>query len=318
MADDSKIYQWGDSRRFNSYARYFRNYFGARVQKVTINAGFSCPNRDGTCGVGGCTFCNNEAFTPSYCTSDKSVARQIEEGVEFHSNRYRTADKFLAYFQSFSNTHASLEHLKTIYNQAFETEGVVGVVIGTRPDCVDEQKLDYFAQLAKKHYVAIEYGVESCHNDTLRAINRGHDFECAVRAINATAERGIHVGAHFILGLPGESDRMLIDQTALINNLPLTTIKFHQLQIFKETAMAEQYAAKPDMFRFWELPQYIDLFIEILRRLRPDIIVERFASEAPPRYHCGKNWGLIRNDKLIAMMEKRLAELDASQGDLYI
>lgn len=318
MADDSKIYQWGDSRRFNSYAGYFRNYFGTRVQKVTINAGFSCPNRDGTCGVGGCTFCNNEAFTPSYCTADKSVSQQIEEGVEFHSNRYRTADKFLAYFQSFSNTHASLEHLKAIYNQAFETEGVVGVVIGTRPDCVDEQKLDYFAQLAKKHYVAIEYGVESCHNDTLRAINRGHDFECAVRAINATAERGIHVGAHFILGLPGESDQMLIDQTALINKLPLTTIKFHQLQIFKGTAMAEQYAANPSMFRFWELPQYIDLFIEILRRLRPDIVVERFASEAPPRYHCGKNWGLIRNDKLIVMLEKRLAELDAFQGELYM
>lgn len=311
-------YSWGDDRRFNSYSGYFRKMFGCRVQKLSINAGFSCPNRDGSVASGGCTFCNNEAFTPSYCTTDKRVVTQIDEGIEFHLNRYRKAEKFLAYFQSFSNTHAPLDHLKEIYSQALNHPSIAGVVIGTRPDCVDEQKLDYFAELSKHHYVAIEYGIESCYNDTLRSINRGHDFECAQKAIEMTAERGIYTGAHFILGLPGESNQMLIDQTATINDLPLNTIKFHQLQIFKGTAMAKEYDADPDKFRFWELPEYIDLFIEILRRLRPDLTVERFASEAPPRYHYGRNWGLIRNESLLQMLEKRMTEQDVWQGELCV
>lgn len=311
-------YLWGDSRRFNSYSSYFTRQFGGRVQKVAINAGFSCPNRDGTLAHGGCTFCNNEAFTPSYCTPGKSVARQIEEGIEFHANRYRRAAKFLAYFQSFSNTHAPLHHLRTIYNQALEYPDVVGIVVGTRPDCMDDEKLDYFAELARTHYVTIEYGVESCYDATLNTINRGHDFECARRAIEATAERGIHVGAHFILGLPGETDEMIIAQTDFINRLPLTTIKFHQLQIFNGTAMADEYDRAPERFRFWELDEYVDLFVEITRRLRPDIVIERFASEAPPRFHHGPNWGLVRNEHLMAIYEKRLAELDAWQGQLYM
>lgn len=310
-------YPWGDNRRFNSYSGYFRRLFGGRMQKVTVNAGFTCPNRDGSVGTGGCTFCNNEAFTPSYCMRGGDVAWQIKEGIDFHRNRYREADKFLAYFQSFSNTYAPLERLKEIYNQALEFPEVAGLIIGTRPDCIDDEKLDYFAELARDRYVAIEYGVESCYDSTLRAINRGHDFACAAEAIRKTAERGIHTGAHFILGLPGESDRMLIDQTAAINALPLTTIKFHQLQIFKGTAMAADYETAPDKYRFWELPEYIDLFIEILRRLRPDVVVERFASEAPPRYHAGRNWGLVRNEQLLSMFEKRLAERDTFQGELY-
>lgn len=312
------MYPWGDDRRYNSYSGYFRRTFGGRVQKVTINAGFTCPNRDGTVGVGGCTFCDNEAFTPSYCRPEKSVLQQIEEGVEFHAGRYRGAEKFIAYFQSFSNTYAPLERLKEVYMQAFEHPKVVGIVVGTRPDCVDEEKLDFFAELGREKYVAIEYGVESCHDVTLEAINRGHDFATARRAIEMTAERGIRTGAHFILGFPGESDRMLIDQTAVINTLPLDTIKFHQLQIFRQTKMAAEYAADPARFRFWSIPEYIDLFVEITRRLRPDIVIERFASEAPPRFHVDHRWGLVRNEQLLAMYEKRLAELDTFQGELYI
>lgn len=311
------MYPWGDDRPFNSYSGYFRRLLGGRVQKVAVNAGFTCPNRDGTAGTGGCTFCNNEAFTPSYCKPGKSVAQQIEEGIEFHLNRYRKAEKYLAYFQSFSNTYAPLEDLRMVYGQALAHPLVAGVVIGTRPDCVDEGKLDYFASLAREKYVAIEYGIESCHDRTLKAINRGHDFECARRAVEATAERGIHVGAHFILGLPDETDDMLISQTELINSLPLTTVKFHQLQVFKGTAMAEEWQAHPERFPCRPLPEYIDLFIEILRRLRPDIVVERFAGEAPPRYHLGPNWGLIRNEQLLAMLEKRLLERSTYQGELY-
>lgn len=311
------MHAWGDNRPYNSYAAYFRRLFGSRVQKVAVDAGFSCPNRDGTISVGGCTFCNNSTFTPSYCTPTKSVAQQIDEGIEFHRRRYRTATRYLAYFQAFTNTHAPLDKLRELYDQALQNPLVAGVVIGTRPDCVDEQKLDYFAELSRKCYVALEYGIESCNDSVLTSINRGHDYATAIRAVNMTAERGIHCGAHFILGLPGQSDEELIAQTDKINALPLTTVKFHQLQIFRGTAMAEQYDANPASFRFWSIEEYIDLFSEILARLRPDIVVERFASEAPPRYHYGKNWGLVRNETLWMMLERRLLEKEIYQGRYY-
>ena len=332
------MYEWGDDRRFNSYSRYFRELLGGRVQKVAINAGLGCPNRTepvgqlsgaegGSVSLGGCTFCSNEAFTPSYCRPEKSITRQIDEGVEFHANRYRKAERYLAYFQSFSNTYAPLERLEQIYGEALAHPLVTGIVVGTRPDCVDEAKLDYFAHIARTHYVAIEYGIESTFDETLKAVNRGHDFECARRAVEMTAERaatlshnpgcGLHIGAHFILGFPGETDEMLLAQTDTINSLPLTTVKFHQLQIFKGTAMAEEYARDPDKFPFRTPEEYIDFFIAILRHLRPSLVVERFAGEAPPRHRIGRSWGGIRNETLLAMLEKRLAELDVRQGDLY-
>ncbi|MDR2885443.1 MAG: TIGR01212 family radical SAM protein, partial [Rikenellaceae bacterium] len=302
---------------WNSYSGYFRRHFGERMQKVAINVGFTCPNRDGTVGAGGCTFCNNEAFTPSYCKPEKSVAQQIAEGIEFHERRYRSVGRYLAYFQSFSNTHAPLEQLRKLYGQALAHPAVAGIVVGTRPDCVDVAKLDYFALLLPTHYVSVEYGVESCYDDTLKAINRGHDMACARRAIEATAARGIAVGAHFILGLPGETCEMLVDQTAVINSLPLTSVKFHQLQIFRGTPMAEDWSQHPEKYTFRTLDEYIDLFSEILRRLRPDIVVERFAGEAPPRFHVDGQWGLVRNEQLVSMLEKRLKERGQYQGELY-
>ncbi len=305
-------------RRFNSYSAHFKRLFGTRVQKVAINAGFSCPNRDGSVGEGGCTFCINEAFTPSYCTPSKSITQQIDEGVEFHLRRYRKATRYLAYFQSFSNTYAPLEQLQQIYSEALAHPAISGVVVGTRPDCIDEAKLDYFAALAKEHYVALEYGIESTYDQTLRAINRGHDFECARRAVEMTSERGISVGAHFILGLPGESEQMLHAQIDTINSLPLNTIKFHQLQIFRSTRMADDFDRDPSQFRFWERKEYIDLFIDLLERLHPDLVVERFASEAPPRYHYGTNWGLVRNETMLSLFEKRLEQRGTYQGRLYV
>ncbi|MFI3323470.1 MAG: TIGR01212 family radical SAM protein [Rikenellaceae bacterium] len=305
-------------RRFNSYSAHFKQLFGTRVQKVAINAGFSCPNRDGSVGEGGCTFCINEAFTPSYCTPTKSITQQIDEGVEFHLRRYRKATRYLAYFQSFSNTYAPLEQLEQIYGEALAHPSISGVIVGTRPDCVDEAKLDYFAHLAKEHYVALEYGIESTYDATLRTINRGHDFECARRAVEMSAERGISVGAHFILGLPGESEQMLHAQIDTINSLPLSTIKFHQLQIFRSTQMADDYDADPSQFHFWKREEYIDLFIDLLERLRPDLVVERFASEAPPRYHYGPNWGLVRNETMLSLFEKRLEERGTYQGRLFV
>ncbi|MBP3423874.1 MAG: TIGR01212 family radical SAM protein [Alistipes sp.] len=312
------MYVWGDDRPYNSYAAYFRRLFGSRVQKVAVNAGFTCPNRDGSISTGGCTFCNNSAFTPSYCQPTKSVTEQIAEGIEFHRRRYRTATRYLAYFQSFSNTYAPLEQLRALYDEALANPLVAGIVVGTRPDCVDEQKLDYFASLAQSHYVTLEYGIESCNDAVLASVNRGHDFATAERAVRMTAERGIHCGAHFILGLPGQSDEELIAQTDIINTLPLTTVKFHQLQVFRGTTMAEQYDRAPEQFRFWTVEQYIELFSEILSRLRPDIVVERFASEAPPRYHYGRNWGLVRNETLWLMLEKRLLEKSVYQGKKFV
>ncbi len=311
-------YEWGDDRRFNSYSRYFRETMGGRVQKVAINAGFTCPNRDGTVGVGGCTFCNNEAFTPSYCQPSKSITQQIDEGIEFHSRRYRKAGRYLAYFQSFSNTYAPLDTLLGIYGEALAHPQVAGIVVGTRPDCVDEEKLDWFASLARDHYVAIEYGIESTYDATLRVINRGHDFATARRAVEMTAERGLHIGAHFILGFPGETDGMLLAQADTINSLPLTTVKFHQLQLFRGTPMAEEWERAPERFVFRGMEEYIDFFIDILRRLRPTLVIERFAGEAPPRHRVGSDWGLVRNEELAARLDRRLSELGVWQGDLCV
>jgi radical SAM protein (TIGR01212 family) len=311
------MFEWGDDRRFNSYARYFREQLGGRVQKVTINAGFTCPNRDGSAGVGGCTFCNNEAFTPAYCQPSKSVTQQIDEGVEFHARRYRRAERYLAYFQSFSNTYAPLKTLERVYGEALAHPLVAGIVVGTRPDCVDAEKLDYFAELARTHYVAIEYGIESTYDETLRAVNRGHDFATARRAVEMTAERGLAVGGHFILGFPGESDEMLLAQADTINSLPLTTVKFHQLQIFKNTAMALEYERHPERFSFRGMNEYVDFFIDILRRLRPSLVVERFAGEAPPRHRVNPDWGLVRNEELASLLDRRLTERNTHQGALY-
>ncbi|MDE6857348.1 MAG: TIGR01212 family radical SAM protein [Alistipes sp.] len=304
-------------RPYNSYSTYFRRMFGGRVQKLSVDAGFTCPNRDGTVATGGCTFCNNSAFTPSYCRPGKSIAQQIDEGIEFHRRRYREAQRYLVYFQAYSNTHAPLDVLRARYDEALSHPDVAGIVVGTRPDCVDERKLDYFARLARDRYVAIEYGIESVFDATLMAVNRGHDFAAAERAVRMTAERGIHTGGHFILGFPGESDEMIIASTERINALPLTTVKFHQLQIMRSTAMAAEYNADPSRFRHWSVGEYIDLFIEVLRRLRPDLVVERFAGEAPPRYHHTEGWGLVRNETLLGMLEKRLLEKGAYQGELF-
>lgn len=317
---NNQIYTWGDSRRFNSYSAYFRRVFGERIQKVTLDAGFTCPNRDGLVGRGGCTFCDNSAFNPSYCSADKSIKQQIEEGIEFHGRRYEKASRFLAYFQAFSNTYKPLDELRRIYDQALEVDGVIGLVIGTRPDCVDEQKLDYFAELAQHKYVILEYGVESVYDKTLKRVNRGHDFDTARRVIEMTAERGINVGGHFILGLPGETPQMLVDQVDTINSLPLNTIKFHQLQIFKNTAMAKDFAVNPQDYMSWELPQYIDFFIDILQRLRGSLVIERFAGEAPPEFHVASgvnSWAGVRNERLLQLLEKRLEQRDTYQGKLF-
>lgn len=310
-------FPWQHQRRFNSYAEYFKKHFGHRVQKLTIDAGFTCPNRDGSIATRGCTYCNNEAFNPSYCTPHKSISQQLSEGVEFHQVRYRNAQKYLAYFQAFSNTYAPLETLKQYYEEALAFPDVIGLVIGTRPDCVNGEKLDYIAQLAQKHYIIIEYGVESIYNTTLEKINRGHTFEQAVKAIEETKKRNIKTGAHFIIGLPCETEQMLFDAIPVISGLPLDSIKFHQLQIFKGTAMAAEYLQNPEAFSLYSLEQYLELIVKIIERLNPSIVIERIAGEAPPRHLACPSWGLLRVNDILRLFEQKLEEKDTWQGKFY-
>jgi radical SAM protein (TIGR01212 family) len=310
-------FSWGDNRQFNSYSGYFKRRFGARVQKLSIDAGFTCPNRDGSNGTGGCTYCNNDAFNPSYCAPEKSITTQLEDGVKFHKWRYRRAVSYLAYFQAFSNTYAPLETLKNIYEEALRFPEVIGIVTGTRPDCIDDARLDYLQKLSEKYYVSVEYGIESCYNKTLKRINREHTFEAAAEAVEKTAARGINVGAHFIFGLPGESRSDMIAEAAVISQLPLTTVKFHQLQIIKGTVMEQEYNNNPSDFELFTCDEYIDFFIAFLENLNPDIVVERFTSEVPPRFLSAGGWGKKRANQIANMIETKMETLNTWQGRLY-
>ncbi len=304
-------------KRYHAFVDWLRARYGGRLQKIVIDAGFTCPNRDGSLSTGGCTYCDNAAFHPAYSTPQKSIAQQIDEGIEFHRGRYRGTSRYLAYFQPYSNTYAPLERLKVLYKEALAHPAVEGIVIGTRPDCVDDAKLDYLAELARKHIVLLEFGIESCYDKTLARINRGHTFAQAEAAVRAAAERGLTVGAHFILGLPGESREEMLAAADKINALPLTSVKFHQLQLIKGTRMAAEYTAHPEAFVTFALDEYLDFFIDLLERLRPDLCIERFAGEVPPRFVERSPWGLMRNAELLRLLESRLEERDTRQGRYY-
>ena len=308
-----------DNRPYYSYGAYCRLIFGRPMQKLPVAAGFTCPNRDGSKGTGGCTFCRNDAFTPGYCDARLPIGRQLDAAISFYQRRIRPETGFLAYFQPFSNTHAPLERLERLYNEALSHPQINGLVIATRPDCVDKQKLDFLAELARHIYLCIEYGLESTSDATLQAINRGHDFETARKAVEETARRGIPVGGHFILGLPDETGEMLLDRVRIINSLPLTTVKFHQLQILAGPPMAALYEQQPRRFPQWTPESYVDLLAEMVRRLRPDIVLERIVNQVPPRFLTQKAWGGLRSGELWRLLEKRLREKGAHQGDfLYL
>lgn len=319
-----------EGKRYNTFVGYYRRLYGERLQKLVIDAGFTCPNRDGTVGRGGCSFCDNAAFHPSYSTSGKSISEQIDEGIEFHQVRYRNTKHYLAYFQSYSNTYAPIPRLRELYLAALTHPKIVGIVIGTRPDCVDEEKLDFLAGLKageglgdwhrdgfEHPVVKVEYGIESCYDETLLRVGRGHDVAVAEKAVRMSAERGLEPGAHFILGLPGETREMLLGQCRFISSLPLHSVKFHQLQIVKGTRMEKEFAAMPQDFLRLSLPDYLDMVIDILERLRPDLYIERVAGEVPPRFVNETQWGLIRNFQILHLLDERLSERNTWQGRLY-
>lgn len=303
------------TKPYRDFTSYLSESFPFKVQKISINAGFTCPNRDGTKGRGGCTYCNNKSFSPDYSPRIKTVFEQLEEGIEFFSHKY-TEMKYLAYFQSYTNTYESVEKLIDLYEEALAYPNVVGLVVSTRPDCMPNELLDYFEMISAKHFVLIEYGVESTLNKTLERVNRQHTFEESCETITKTDQRGIAVGAHMILGLPGESRDEILSHATTLSALPLTTIKVHQLQIIKGTAMAKEYKLLPESFHIFQLEEYIDLCVDFSELLKPDFYIDRFASQSPKDMLIAPDWG-VKNHELTQRIIKRFRERNTFQGRLH-
>lgn len=291
--------------KYVEFGPWLQSELGCKVQKISVNAGMTCPNRDGTLGTGGCTFCNNQTFNPAYCRTEKSVTQQLEEGKQFFARKY-PAMKYLAYFQAYTNTYAELDRLVSLYEEALRVPDVVGLVIGTRPDCMPDNLLDYLEELNRRTFLIVEYGVESANDETLLRINRGHTFRQSCEAIRRTAERGIRVGAHVILGFPWEPFDELMRQAEEIGRLPLTTLKLHQLQIIRGTQLAREYAEHP-----WAVPtaeEYIDLVLHYIGRLPYGLVMERFVSQSPPEMVIAPQWGL-KNHEFANLLRNRMVKL---------
>lgn len=303
------------TKPYRDFTSYLSESFAFKVQKISVNAGFSCPNRDGSKGRGGCTYCNNKSFSPEYSALIKTVSEQLKEGIEFFSHKYKEM-KYLAYFQSYTNTYDSIDKLIKLYEEALAYPNVVGLVVSTRPDCMSKELLDYFEKIRANNFVLIEYGVESTLNKTLERVNRQHTFEESYDTIRNTAERGIPVGAHMILGLPGESYQEILSHATTLSTLPLTTIKIHQLQIIKGTAMAKEYNLLPESFHIFGLDEYIDLCVDFSELLNPDFYIDRFASQSPKDMLIAPDWG-VKNHELTQKIIKRFGERNTFQGKLY-
>lgn len=301
---------------YNEFNVFLKKHFSHKVQKISLNAGFSCPNRDGTVGWGGCTYCNNQTFNPAYCDMGKSITVQMEEGKAFFAHKYPEM-KYLAYFQAYTNTYAELEGLKRKYEEALQVDGVVGLVIGTRPDCMPEELLQYLEELNRHTFLMVEYGIESASDETLRRINRGHTYADTVEAVQRTAACGILTGGHVILGLPRETHDTMVEQAGILSALPLSTLKIHQLQLIRGTRMAHEYEENPEGFHlFTEVDEYIDLVIDYVEHLRPDLVLERFVSQSPKELLIAPDWGL-KNYEFVTRLQKRMKERGAYQGKKY-
>ena len=310
----SRTFPWGTSYRYHRFSDYQRKLYGERVQKVTVDAGFTCPNRDGTKGWGGCIYCNNESFNPGYNSAEKSITQQIEEGIEFLKRRYKNVRKFIVYFQPYSNTYAPLDTLKRYYEEALAHPEVVGLTIGTRPDCVDEAKIAYLESLAKDFDITIEYGLESISDATLKKINRGHDVQCYLDALEMTKNRGIKICTHIIFGFPWEDESLWLQTADWLSDKPFDFLKVHQLHVVKDTALERLYRKKP--FDFMSPEEYIDLIVRFLERLNPRIVIQRLFGEAPPRTLIAPHWG-VRNTHLTQMLEREMERRDTWQGRFF-
>ena len=304
------------TKTYYDFGNYLKKRFPFKVQKISVDAGFTCPNRDGTMGIGGCTYCNNQTFNPEYCRTTSGISEQLRKGIRFFAHKYPTM-KYLAYFQAYTNTYASLDILIQKYNEALAFTEVVGLVIGTRPDCISDELLDYLAELARTVYIQVEYGIESASDDTLRRVNRGHTYHQAVDAICRTAQHGISVGAHLILGLPGESREQILAHADRISVLPIDTLKLHQLQIIRHTAMEKEWRLQPEQFHLYTPQEYAALVVDFLERLNPQIAVERFISQSPKELLIAPDWGL-KNFEFTALVNKLFAQRRTRQGILTV
>ena len=301
------------AKPYNDYSSWIRRQFDFRVQKISIDAGFTCPNRDGRLSRGGCTFCDNRTFSPQYCGQGKSIAQQLAEGKAFFARKY-PGMRYLAYFQAYSNTYAPIDVLRRRYEEALAADGVVGLVIGTRPDAIDDAVLDYLEELNRQTFLIVEYGIESANDDTLLRVNRGHTFACSRQAFSATHQRGIRTGGHVIIGLPGEDEDETLRQARDISSLDIDLLKIHQMQIIRGTPLAAEYARRP--FRLYTADEYIRLVTAYVERLRKDIVIERFVSQSPAHLLIGPKWGL-KNHEFTARLEKHMKAAGAFQGRLY-
>jgi uncharacterized protein len=305
--------QFNGDRRYNDYSSFIKNIFNERVQKISLDTGFTCPNRDGTKGVGGCTYCNNNSFNPDYCKPEKSITDQLNQGIEFFTIRNKTA-KYLAYFQAYTNTYADIALVKELYTEAVKHPKVVGLVIGTRPDCISPELIDFLEELAKTYYISLEFGIESTLDRTLIAVNRCHTFEETKQAYGIAKGRGLHLGAHLIVGLPGESREEILHHATEVSKLPIHSLKLHHLQIVKHTMMAKQFKNNPEQFELFGVEEYIELMTDFLAQLRPDIIIERFISQSPAHLLVAPKWNGLKNFEIVDKIDKKLIEKDLWQG----
>ena len=305
--------QFHNNKRYNDYSSFIKKKFFERVQKISLDTGFTCPNRDGTKGVGGCSYCNNNTFNPNYCKPDKSITQQLDEGIEFFSKKYKT-QRYLAYFQAYTNTYADINLVKQLYNEAVNHPKVVGLVIGTRPDCINADLIDFLSDLSKEYYISLEFGVESTLDRTLKQVNRCHSYQETVDAYKLAKNKGLHLGAHMIIGLPGETKDDILSHAIELSKLPISSLKLHQLQIVKHTMMAHQFKKNPEQFSLYSAEEYIDLITDFVALLRPDIIIERFISESPKHLLIAPNWNGLKNFEIIAKIEKKLTEKNLWQG----
>lgn len=299
---------------YTDFGSYLRGRLPYKVQKISLNAGFTCPNRNGKKGWGGCTYCNNQTFNPAYCRTEKTVTEQLEEGKHFFSRKYPEM-KYLAYFQAYTNTYGEVEELMAKYREALSVPDVVGIVIGTRPDCMPSDLLAELAELNKRTFLMVEYGIESVNDDTLGRINRGHTFAETLDAVKRTADAGIHTGGHVILGLPGEEHDELIHQAEVLSAMPLTTLKIHQLQLIRGTRMAHEFEMHPEDFHLYGADEYIDLVIDYIEHLRRDLVLERFVSQSPKELLIAPDWGL-KNYEFTERVKRRMRERGTWQGRL--
>ncbi len=297
-------------KKFNDLNSYFKNKFGFRVHKITVDAGFNCPNRDGTISFGGCVFCNSKGSGTGFLLQGISIKDQILRAKKYVVKRFK-AKKFIAYFQAFTNTYAPLEKLKDMYDEALGVEDVIGLSIGTRPDCVDNKVLDLLQEYAKKNLIWIEYGMQTSKDETLKIINRGHDYACLKKAVEITKDRGIKICVHAILGLPGETKEDMLETADAISRLSVNGVKLHVLYIIKNTELENMY--NKGLYKCLTQKEYVETVVSFIERLPENIIIQRLTGEPHPRELVGPYWAL--NKKLtLELIKSEFIKRDTWQG----